>query len=204
MIATGQRCSHGNRHFLYGGKPVMTREKAQNIPAADTYYGRILSTPYGPITIISTHQAIVGLKFGIADDPVLAASVQLPSVLEDACTQLTEYFHGQRVVFDLPLEPQGTDFQKQVWEALGTIPYGQTRTYGQIAAQIGRPNACRAVGMANRCNPIGIFIPCHRVIGKNGSLTGYAGGLDWKRTLLNLEKRKTPSPGIPNPGQSLA
>ena len=110
-------------------------------------------------------------------------------LLRKAAEQLREYLRGERKMFDLPLAPEGTAFQKAVWSALQEIPYGQTRSYGEIAAQIGRPKACRAVGMANHCNPIPIFIPCHRVIGADGSLTGYGGGLDIKRTLLALERR---------------
>ena len=101
--------------------------------------------------------------------------------------QLEEYFGGQRRIFDLPLNPQGTEFQKKVWSALEEIPYGETRSYKEIAVRVGNPAACRAVGMANNRNPIAIIIPCHRVIGANGDLTGYAGGLDIKRRLLAIE-----------------
>lgn len=101
--------------------------------------------------------------------------------------QLKEYFKGQRNVFDLPLQMKGTQFQQEVWQALQEIPYGETRTYSDIAVAIGRPKATRAVGMANHCNPLAIIVPCHRVIGKNGSLTGYAGGLEKKQALLALE-----------------
>jgi methylated-DNA-[protein]-cysteine S-methyltransferase len=101
--------------------------------------------------------------------------------------QLAEYFAGSRRQFDLPLDAIGTDFERRVWEALVEIPYGETRTYGGIAAAIGRPQACRAVGRANGLNPIPIIIPCHRVIGSDGSLTGYGGGLHIKRFLLRLE-----------------
>lgn len=102
--------------------------------------------------------------------------------------QLAEYFAGQRQAFDLPLRMQGTPFQQKVWAALRN-PYGETRSYGQIAAQVGNPKAGRAVGMANNRNPIAIIVPCHRVIGANGSLTGYAGGLSVKQELLALERR---------------
>lgn len=102
--------------------------------------------------------------------------------------QLTEYERGARKVFDLPLHLVGTEFQKQVWNALLEIPYGETRTYQEIAIRIGKPKAVRAVGGACNRNPIGIIVPCHRVIGKNGSLTGYAGGLSYKELLLNHEK----------------
>ena len=103
--------------------------------------------------------------------------------------QLDEYFAGKRREFDLPLLFEGTDFQKRVWAALLTIPYGETRTYGEIAAQTGNPKACRAVGLANNRNPIAIICPCHRVIGADGSLTGYGGGLPAKEYLLALERR---------------
>lgn len=101
--------------------------------------------------------------------------------------QLHEYLAHERQEFDIPLEVDGTDFQRLCWDALRRIPYGETRSYSQLARDIGRPAAVRAVGLANHDNPIGVIIPCHRVIGANGSLTGYAGGLDMKRTLLELE-----------------
>jgi len=107
----------------------------------------------------------------------------------EAIDQLGAYFKGELTRFDLELNIQGTDFQKIVWKELVKIPYGETISYGQLAERIGNPKASRAVGMANGKNPISIIIPCHRVIGKNGSLTGFGGGLDVKRTLLDLEKR---------------
>lgn len=110
------------------------------------------------------------------------------TIFPDAVSQLSQYFEGRLKQFDLDLHPKGTDFQKQVWQALLTIPYGTTVTYGEIAEQIHNPKAFRAVGLANRCNPIPIIIPCHRVIGKNGKLTGFAGGLDIKQALLDLER----------------
>ena len=103
--------------------------------------------------------------------------------------QLDEYFRGERKTFDLPLAPKGTDFQKKVWNALQKIPYGETKTYGEIAAAVGNPKAARAVGMANNKNPIGIIIPCHRVVGANGKLVGYAGGMDKKEWLLQIERK---------------
>ena len=108
----------------------------------------------------------------------------------DAVEQLEAYFAGERMDFDLRLDLVGTEFQRRVWTALLTIPYGETRSYGAIAKQIGSPGAFRAVGLANGHNPIGIIVPCHRVIGSNGSLTGYGGGLDRKRALLDMEKRR--------------
>ena len=101
--------------------------------------------------------------------------------------QLAEYFAGERTAFELPLAPAGTPFQRNVWDALLAIPYGETRSYGELAAAVGKPGAARAVGRANHDNPIGVVIPCHRVIGAGGALTGYAGGLDRKRYLLELE-----------------
>ena len=108
----------------------------------------------------------------------------------DAVEQLAAYFAGDRTEFDLELDLVGTQFQRRVWAALLTIPYGETRSYGEIARQIGSPGAFRAVGLANGHNPIGIIVPCHRVIGANGSLTGYGGGLDRKRALLEMEKSR--------------
>jgi len=112
------------------------------------------------------------------------------TIFPDAVSQLAQYFDGRLTQFDLDLQPGGTDFQKQVWQALLTVPYGTTATYGQIAERIQNPKAFRAVGLANRCNPIPIIIPCHRVIGKNGKLTGFAGGLDIKQVLLDLETHR--------------
>lgn len=110
-----------------------------------------------------------------------------PRAFKTAKAQLREYFAGKRNVFDLPLAPAGTDFQLRVWAALCAIPYGQTATYGEVAARAGNPKASRAVGMANHFNPIALVIPCHRVIGSSGSLVGYGGGLDRKVQLLTLE-----------------
>ena len=111
------------------------------------------------------------------------------TLLKDACRQLDEYFEGKRQIFDLALKPHGTDFQRSAWESLLRIPYGETRSYLQQAESILNPKAIRAIGQANSRNPIPIIIPCHRVIGKNGSLTGYAGGLDRKTRLLAHEHR---------------
>ena len=108
-------------------------------------------------------------------------------LIKKAANQIDEYLNGKRKVFDLPLTLNGTDFQVKVWKALQKIPFGKTKSYGEIAAAIGNPKASRAVGMANNRNPISIIVPCHRVIGSNGSLTGYAGGLELKQRLLELE-----------------
>lgn len=106
-----------------------------------------------------------------------------------ALDQIAEYLKGQRQTFDLPLDLRGTDFQRQVWSAVAAVPYGQTRTYAEIAQAIGRPQAARAVGAANGANPLPLVVPCHRVIGSDGSLTGYGGGLDVKRRLLAMESQ---------------
>lgn len=142
---------------------------------------RAIKTPIGPLTLEADENAVTAIRFS-------AGGAQDASPLLDAAeAQLREYFAGARRTFDLPLAPHGTAFQRRVWAALRTIPYGETRTYGELAAAIDSPNASRAVGMANHRNPIPIIIPCHRVIGANGTLTGYAGGLEIKRRLLALE-----------------
>jgi methylated-DNA-[protein]-cysteine S-methyltransferase len=110
------------------------------------------------------------------------------ALISEAVKQLTEYFSGTRKIFDLPVHPAGTEFQQKVWNELLRIPYGQTVSYGQIAANIANPKASRAVGGANHCNPVSVVIPCHRVIGANGQLTGYGGGLEMKKMLLDLER----------------
>jgi len=110
-----------------------------------------------------------------------------------ALDQITEYLEGRRREFDLPLDVHGTDFQRQVWAAVSAIPYGETRSYIEIAQAIGQPRAAHAVGAANRANPLPLVVPCHRVIGADGSLTGYGGGLDLKRKLLEMEKRDSKS-----------
>lgn len=140
-----------------------------------------IETPIGPLSLQTDESAVSAMRFG-------AGGAQDASPLLDAAeAQLREYFAGARRTFDLPLAPHGTAFQQRVWTALRAIPYGETRTYGELAAAIDSPNASRAVGMANHRNPIPIVIPCHRVIGANGTLTGYAGGLEVKRKLLALE-----------------
>ncbi|WP_300457806.1 methylated-DNA--[protein]-cysteine S-methyltransferase [Desulfobacula sp.] len=114
-----------------------------------------------------------------------------PESFKEVLVQLDDYFKGDRTTFDLEMTIQGTAFQKKVWQELVKIPYGKTISYGELARRIGNPNASRAVGMANGKNPISIIIPCHRVIGKNGSLTGFGGGIDVKKKLLELEKTNT-------------
>ncbi len=120
--------------------------------------------------------------------PTPVGPLRLHPVLDAAVDELAEYLEGRRARFTLPVAPEGTEFQRAVWRTLLEIPHGETRTYGWVAARVGRPDAVRAVGTAIGRNPIGIVIPCHRVIGADGSLTGYAGGLDAKRWLLSHEK----------------
>ena len=145
-------------------------------------------TPFGPMAL-EGEAALTRLWLpGTLPDPD-GRGEETP-LLRAAREALLAYFAGERRDFDLPLAPAGTDFQRAVWDALRAIPYGQTRTYGEIAAAVGRPKAVRAVGQANHVNPLPIFIPCHRVVGKGGALTGYAGGLDLKRALLALESGK--------------
>ena len=144
-----------------------------------------------------TYETILGSVTFVEEDGALLAITthrsyevicQETPLVKEACRQLSEYLKGERKTFDLPLNPKGTDFQKCVWRALCDIPYGETRTYKQIAEAIGNPKAVRAVGMANNRNPITIIVPCHRVIGANGKLVGYGGGLEMKEFLLRLEK----------------
>lgn len=145
-------------------------------------------TPFGPMAL-EGETALTRLWLP-GTLPDLRGRGEETPLLRAAREALQDYFAGERRDFDLPLDPAGTDFQRAVWEALRAIPYGGTRTYGEIAAAVGRPKAVRAVGQANHVNPLPIFIPCHRVVGKNGALTGYAGGLDLKRALLALESGK--------------
>lgn len=147
-----------------------------------------VETPIGILCIESDEKAITGLYFDREYKNPSKQKEPETDLLKRAKEQLMEYFDGNRENFDLPLNPSGTEFQKKVWRALCTIPYGQTRSYGEIAALIGNPKACRAVGGANNKNPIMILIPCHRVIGADGSLVGFGGGLDAKRYMLKLEK----------------
>jgi methylated-DNA-[protein]-cysteine S-methyltransferase len=150
-----------------------------------------IPSPVGALTLVASERGLTAILWE-DDDPLrvrLGPATEAPDhpVLADAARQLGEYFAGELRHFDLPLDFAGTDFQKQVWAALLAIPFGETRSYAEIARAIGRPAACRAVGAANGRNPISIVAPCHRVIGANGALTGFAGGLEAKQRLLALE-----------------
>lgn len=142
------------------------------------------SSPYGPLLIGCEHDSVTSIR--LSDG--IATGHRISPVSDLAASQLQEYFAGSRKTFTFSINPDGTAFQRLVWHALMQIPYGETRTYSEIAAMIGKPNAVRAVGMACNRNPIWIVIPCHRVVGKTGNLTGYAGGLDMKESLLVLEQ----------------
>ena len=149
-----------------------------------TYYTTI-DSPIGELLLTSDGGALTGLHM----EPFEPATEWMrdDSFFEDVLAQLDEYFAGDRKSFDVELDATGTRFQRQVWESLRAIPYGETRSYGEIAHRIGKPKAVRAVGRANGANPIAVIVPCHRVIGADGTLTGYGGGLDRKAKLLALE-----------------
>ncbi|MBU9766104.1 methylated-DNA--[protein]-cysteine S-methyltransferase [Mycobacterium sp. TNTM28] len=153
---------------------------------------RTVDSPVGPLTLAGRDGRLMHLRMvDQTYEPDRNDWEIDDTAFADAVDQLAGYFAGDRTVFELELEMVGTQFQRKVWQALQTIPYGETCSYGEIARQIGSPGASRAVGLANGHNPIGIIVPCHRVIGANGSLTGYGGGLDRKRALLELEKSRT-------------
>ena len=145
-----------------------------------------IKTDLGTMTLIETENKISHISFS-AMEKFLEIPIKKTMLLEKAEQQILEYFEGKRQNFSLPIAPEGTAFQKKVWKVLQNIPYGQTRSYGEIAKEIGQCHAARAVGNANHNNPIAIVIPCHRVIGANGNLTGYYSGIDKKEFLLKLE-----------------
>jgi methylated-DNA-[protein]-cysteine S-methyltransferase len=146
----------------------------------------VIDTPLGKLTLASTDKGLASIHFGshIPQGGKLDAEANRVTI-----RQVEEYFQGKRTEFDFPLDLHGTPFQLAVWKELLNIPYGQTRTYGEIAKRVGKPGAARAVGMANHDNRIPIVVPCHRVVGHDGSLTGYAGGLHIKQQLLRIETR---------------
>ncbi|MDM1493533.1 methylated-DNA--[protein]-cysteine S-methyltransferase [Acinetobacter indicus] len=153
-----------------------------------------MPSPVGRLKLVATDSALVAVIWD-NENPKRVRQAELVEQLDhpillDAQQQLNEYFQGQRQTFELPLDFEGTEFQKKVWQALLNIPFGETRSYRQIAEQVGSPNAVRAVGAANGQNPISIIAPCHRVIGSGGKLVGFAGGLDNKEILLKLEQQQ--------------
>jgi methylated-DNA-[protein]-cysteine S-methyltransferase len=148
----------------------------------------VMTSPVGPLELRSDGTALTLLHFHDEVPPQAGDNGESDPVLVETRRQLEEYFAGDREDFDLPLNGAGTDFQRRVWEQLREIPFGKTASYGEIASRLGMPpGASRAVGLANGANPLAIVVPCHRVIGSDGSLTGYAGGLERKRYLLGLE-----------------
>ena len=150
---------------------------------------RYLDTPVGRLLLAREGRELRLINFQRGPRPRLDPRWrESTDAFEDVVSQLTEYFAGERQRFELPLAPEGTPFQQRVWRELQAIPYGVTISYGQLAARIGQPTASRAVGLANGSNPLAIVIPCHRVIGANGTLTGYGGGLPIKERLLALER----------------
>ena len=153
-----------------------------------------MKSPVGRLTLVANDKSLVALlweneKPNRVKLPEMEKSSKNPVILETS-KQLKEYFAGERKSFDLPLDPMGTEFQQKVWKALRKIPFGKTKSYKELAIAVGNPNASRAVGAANGKNPISIIVPCHRVIGANGKLTGFAGGLENKDILLKTESSK--------------
>jgi methylated-DNA-[protein]-cysteine S-methyltransferase len=155
-----------------------------------TIYYRMMDSPVGPLTIAGDDGGLTNMRMEDQAHPPhdQAGWLRDDSIFPEAAEQLAAYFAGELFDFDLPLSLRGTPFQLRVWAALQEIPYGETRSYGWLAQRIDKPTASRAVGMANGRNPIGIIVPCHRVIGANGKLVGYGGGLDRKHRLLELER----------------
>ncbi len=160
-------------------------------PATATHL--VVDSPVGPLTLVSDGTHLTGVYFtehrhAPADVGRQVHADEAPAVLRDAAQQLAEYFAGTRTEFDLPVAATGTEFQQRVWALLREIPYGRTRSYGQLAADLGQPGASRAVGLANGRNPVSIVVPCHRVVGSSGAITGYGGGVERKQVLLDLER----------------
>ena len=172
-------------------------------------YKLLIPSPVGMLEIAGTEKGVVSVNFARKDAPAKmpakkgvsgkgapvksaaksAQSASVPAPLRDCARQLEEYFAGHRKSFDCSLDLQGTDFQKKVWRALMKVPYGKTASYGKIARAVGRPGAARAVGGANHNNPVAVIVPCHRIIGADGSLTGYGAGIERKAWLLEHEKK---------------
>ena len=168
-------------------------------PTPETFCTSVYHSPIGPYMLVSSERGVVGVKSnGLASSLIArweksGIRVKPGSGCNDnAARELDAYFSGKLLRFTVPLDLRGTDFQRAVWEQLCAIPYGETRTYGQVAAALGRPSASRAVGRANNTNPVAVLVPCHRVIGAGGNLVGYAGGLHRKQALLDLEARIAP------------
>jgi len=164
----------------------------------DTLYWHEIDSPVGRLLLAGDGDSLIQLGFQSGPRPLRPADswIEDGTPFRAAVAQLEEYFAGKRRRFELPLAPRGTEFQRQVWRALTEIPYGKTISYGELARRIRKPSASRAVGLANGANPLPIIVPCHRVIGADGSLTGFGGGLPIKRRLLALEGTTTESPTL--------
>jgi methylated-DNA-[protein]-cysteine S-methyltransferase len=163
------------------------------VETMDQHYTTTMDSRVGVLTLVATDKGLRAVKWPEEREGRLPLPDELtPSgdhpVLEATKAQLEEYFDGRRAEFDLPLDLRGTEFQRQAWTALASIPFGETVSYGTQAERIGRPKAVRAIGAANGRNPVSIVLPCHRVVGANGDLTGFAGGIETKRELLAFEK----------------
>ncbi len=159
----------------------------------------VIETPVGPVTIAAHHGAVTAVLFDAHRHPLADERIGVAGsdpVLAEARVQLEQYFAGERQFFDLPLSPQGTPFQQRVWALLRGIPYGTTRSYGSLALELGDIQLARAVGAANGRNPISIVVPCHRVIGANGKLVGFGGGIPRKQHLLAMEARVAGTPAL--------
>lgn len=187
---------------------VTPKRRTSGRPDVQTWYIEV-DSPIGVLTVAAQEDAIIGLymqthRHGPTDvdrDSWLPDVNEASEVLNQARTQLSEYFAGTRTYFDLKLAPFGSEVQHKVWRALADIPYSETRSYGNIAETIGNPRASRAVGAANGMNPISIIVPCHRVIGSNGALTGFGGGIERKEWLLNHEARVAGKPATYGAGK---
>ncbi len=151
-------------------------------------YSCTIESPIGTLLLKSNREALLSLSF--VDEPVHEENSR-PEILERTIVQLAEYFEGERRIFDVSLQPEGTDFQQRVWDLVREVEFGRTKSYGDLATELGSLQYSRAVGLANGSNPIPIIIPCHRIIGSNGKLTGYSGGLERKKWLLLHEQRNS-------------
>ena len=173
----------------------MTTVTARSTVTGSTVTGTILTTtvasPIGPLTLASVDGELTGLHMANAAHPPVGSEGWVPgrAAFKNVVDQLAAYFAGELTEFDIPLHAEGTEFQRRVWDGLRRIPYGETWSYADLAGYVGNAKACRAVGLANGRNPIAVIVPCHRVIGANGTLTGYGGGLDRKAWLLDHERR---------------
>jgi methylated-DNA-[protein]-cysteine S-methyltransferase len=168
----------------------MSQTQSISPPSTDTLRYTTVESPIGALLLLGDGRALRGLYMQDGRKPMRIASDWEPdaSPFADVTSQLSEYFAGQRTTFDVPLDMRGTPFEQSVWRALQDIQYGETAAYGEVAQRIGQPSAARAVGLANGRNPISVIVPCHRVIGANGTLTGYGGGIERKQLLLELEQ----------------